>query len=92
MMRLHPASSRVAQLSVATPASLVVFDALAVGELDLRAVPFAERRARLAELLNGAPSPLVLTPLTDSVEVARAWLEQFAGGGLDGVVAKHAAS
>ena len=45
-------------------------------------------RARLVELLTGAPPTLVLTPATDDVEVARGWLERFAGGGVDGVVAK----
>ena len=44
--RIHPAASRVAMLSAATPASFVAFDLLALGDDDLTGAPFAERRAR----------------------------------------------
>src|SRR5881394_1800408 len=46
-MRLHPAESRVRKLAAETPAAFVAFDLLALGDEDLRTVPFAERRARL---------------------------------------------
>jgi ATP-dependent DNA ligase len=84
MARLHPAASRVERLRRETPASLVAFDLLALGAEDLRERPFAERRARLAELLQAARPPLALTPLTDDPERAGDWLERF-----EGVVAKH---
>src|SRR4051794_15649570 len=88
MARLHPAASRVKELARQTPAVFVAFDLLAAGPDDLRARPFAERRARLEELLATARSPLHLTPMTQDREVARHWLDAFRGAGLDGVVAK----
>ena len=47
--RLHPAASRVAKLAAQTPSSFVMFDALALGGKDLRALPFDARRARLED-------------------------------------------
>ena len=88
MARLHPAPARVRMLAQRTPAIFVAFDLLGVGGDDLRGRPFAERRARLAELLaNGGP-PLFPTPATTDRELASRWLADFRGGGLDGVVAK----
>jgi ATP-dependent DNA ligase len=92
MARLHPAASRVARLAGGTPASFVAFDVLAAGEEDLRTRPFSERRDRLEALLEGALPPISLTPATESVEVAREWLERFQGAGIDGVMAKEAAA
>jgi ATP-dependent DNA ligase len=90
MQRLHPAATRVRELSAKTPAAFVAFDLLAIGAEDLRARPFAERRARLLELCARSTSPhLMVTPATDSLERAATWLERFTGRGLDGVVAKH---
>lgn len=86
--RLHPAESRVLKLAAETPASLVVWDLLAVGEQDLRGLPFSERRIRLETLLAGARPPLHLTPLTRDRDVAADWFERFEGAGLDGVMAK----
>ena len=43
--RVHPAASRIARLAAATPASFVAFDVLAADGDDLRALPFAHRRA-----------------------------------------------
>ncbi|HEV2786236.1 MAG TPA: ATP-dependent DNA ligase [Solirubrobacteraceae bacterium] len=88
MARLHPAESRVRELARSTPAMFVAFDLLWVGDEDLRAAGAAERRARLAQLLGGVRPPLFLTPATGDREVAARWLEQFRGGGLDGVIAK----
>ena len=89
MARLHPVPSRVERLRHETPASFVAFDLLALGDEDFRPAPFAARRERLEELLGTAPRPIFLTPLTDQAEAAAEWLERFAGGGVDGVVAKH---
>src|SRR5690606_1076552 len=38
--RIHPADSRVRMLAEATPATFVAFDLLALGEEDLRGIPF----------------------------------------------------
>jgi ATP-dependent DNA ligase len=90
--RIHPAASRVATLSVSTPASFVAFDLLAEGDESLVGRPFGERRAALERLLADAAAPLHLSRTTTDAEVARRWLVEFEGAGLDGVVAKPLAS
>jgi ATP-dependent DNA ligase len=86
--RIHPAASRIAKLAQETPASFVAFDALALDGEDLRALPQAERRARLEQALAGATPPVHLTPVTHDAAVATEWLARFEGAGLDGVMAK----
>jgi ATP-dependent DNA ligase len=87
-LRIHPAASRVKLLSEQTPASIVLFDILCEGDLDLRDTPFQERRARLVALLS-APVPRVhLTPASSELAVAVDWFRRFEGAGLDGVIAK----
>jgi ATP-dependent DNA ligase len=78
-------------LAEQTPARLVVFDLLALGDADLTSEPFAERRARLEEALAdaGTKSPIHLTPVTADEQVAARWFEQFEGAGLDGLIAKR---
>jgi ATP-dependent DNA ligase len=89
LLRIHPAASRVRLLAEQHPASVVLFDLLALGERDLRPVPLAERRALLEEALRGARSPLHVTPATRDRAVAADWFRRFEGAGLDGVVAKR---
>ena len=89
LQRIHPADSRVLQLSAATPASYIAFDLLAEGEEDLRLRPLAQRRDRLRQVLEGAVAPLHLTPHTGDREVGREWFRRFEGAGLDGVIAKR---
>jgi ATP-dependent DNA ligase len=86
--RIHPAESRVRLLAEETPSSFVAFDLLAVGDDDLTAVPFAERRRSLADIGASFSSPVHLSQVTHDVDVARRWLVEFEGAGLDGVVAK----
>lgn len=88
-LRVHPAASRVKLLAEQTPASLVFFDLLCVGERDLRAEPFTRRRKELEALLAGARVPLHLTPATADRAVAEDWFQRFEGAGLDGVIAKR---
>jgi len=90
-LRLHPAESRVAKLAEAQPASFVAFDLLAIEGHDLRGTPQAERRARLERALAKVRPPLHLTPMTRDIELAKKWLAEFEGAGLDGVIAKPAA-
>ena len=52
LLRIHPAASRVELLARQQPASMVLFDLLALGDRDLRGVPFAERRALLERALG----------------------------------------
>ncbi len=91
-LRVHPAASRVKMLSETTPASVVFFDLLCVGDEDLRGVGFAQRRRRLEEVLAGATAPVHVTPATAEREVAADWFKRFEGAGLDGVMAKAAGS
>ncbi|MDY0890829.1 ATP-dependent DNA ligase [Frigoribacterium sp. CFBP9030] len=88
--RIHPAESRVATLSVETPALFVAFDLLALGDRELVDAPFDERRALLVETVGGGDGtgPLHVSRTTDDVDLARRWLAEFEGAGLDGVVAK----
>ena len=86
--RIHPAESRVRLLASETPASLVVFDVLALGDDDLSGRPLRERLAVLDGLGLGGPQ-VHATPRTQDAAVARDWFEAFEGAGLDGVVAKR---
>src|SRR4051794_22308283 len=81
MARLHPAASRVRELAARTPAVYVAFDLLAVAGDDLLESPFAERRARLEELLAGGGTPPFLPPPRG----ARAGRARSSAGGAAGV-------
>ncbi len=78
--RIHPAASRVAMLSVATPARFVAFDLLARDDEVLTSRPLRERRAALEQLVR---EPVGLTPSTRDPEAAQPWLQRG-----EGVVAK----
>lgn len=88
--RLHPADSRVRKLAEDTPASFVAFDLLALGDRDLTAEPFHERRRLLEGVLGGHLARVHLTPTTDDPYVAEDWFTRFEGAGFDGVMAKPA--
>jgi ATP-dependent DNA ligase len=88
--RIHPAASRVKTLSVATPASVVFWDLLALGKKDVSSKPFHERRSLLEKSLVDAKPPIHLTPATTDRARATDWFRRFEGAGLDGVVIKAA--
>lgn len=88
--RVHPAASRVARLAAGQPAAFVAFDILYLGGVSCMPRPQAERRLLLEALLAGAEPPLRLTPLTVDLGLARRWLRDFEGAGLDGVMVKPA--
>lgn len=90
--RIHPAASRVAKLSVETPAMFIAFDLLALDGETLLDRPFSERRAALETLAQGFDAPLKITRTTTDAALAREWLVEFEGAGLDGVVAKPLAA
>ena len=92
--RIHPADSRVQRLSAETPAELICFDILALGDDDLTGMPFAARREQLESVLSRLPldAPVHLTRTTTDAAIARDWFERFEGAGLDGVVAKALAA
>ncbi|HEX2294961.1 MAG TPA: ATP-dependent DNA ligase [Actinomycetota bacterium] len=89
LQRLHPAASRVELLSRDTPASYVAFDVVVAGGRDVTERGFGERRRLLEALLAGVPEPVRPTPCTRDAGVARTWLDDAGGGGIDGVVVKE---
>jgi len=89
LQRIHPAESRIRLLAEQTPASFVAFDLLAIGDESLMETPFAQRRARLQEVVTGTDSVHV-TAITQDPDTAQRWFQEFEGAGLDGVVAKPA--
>lgn len=86
--RIHPAASRVNMLAEKTPAEIVAFDLLAIGDEDLREQPFSVRRSRLEAALAAARPPIHLTPTTADTSTAEEWFRVFEGAGLDGLIAK----
>jgi ATP-dependent DNA ligase len=88
-LRIHPAASRVKMLAEQTPASVVFFDVLCVGEESLLDEPFEVRRKRLEKLLAHAEKPMHVTPATKDRAVAEDWFSRFEGAGFDGVMAKQ---
>lgn len=91
-MRLHPAASRIAKLSVATPALFILFDLLAGQDgKDLTGQPLSTRRGALEMLFAalGADPTFRLSPYTRSLAQAKTWLKRAGAGALDGVVAKR---
>lgn len=86
--RIHPAQSRVEQLSVQTPAEFVAFDLLAVDDADLTDEPFRHRRKILETISSGFAPPVHLVPSTLDPQIAAKWYRRFEGAGLDGLIAK----
>jgi ATP-dependent DNA ligase len=87
-LRIHPAASRVKMLAEQSPASIVMFDLLAVGAESLMEEPFEQRRKQLEKLLAHAEKPVHVTPATKDRTVAEDWFSRFEGAGFDGVMAK----
>jgi ATP-dependent DNA ligase len=88
-LRLHPAESRIRKLAAATPARLMLFDALELEGSVLMAEPLAERRKALERFHAGtAREDILLSPCTLERATASGWLAS-AGAALDGVIAKR---
>jgi ATP-dependent DNA ligase len=92
LLRIHPAKSRIAKLSVESPASLIVFDLLVDAKgTSLVDLPLADRRDAL-EAFVGANVPkgisIKLSPATTEMVTVKKWFRSV-GGGLDGVIAKR---
>jgi ATP-dependent DNA ligase len=89
--RVHPASSRIAKLSVETPALLILFDCLATAKTgSLIGAPLADRRSVLKQMMGrlGETTRMHLSPQTCDLAEAQRWLD-VSHGALDGVVAKR---
>ena len=89
LLRIHPAATRVRMLARESPASVVLFDLLALEDRDVRGARLDERRALLERAVAGSDSRVLLTPATVDRAVAADWFSRFEGAGLDGVVAKR---
>ena len=88
-LRLHPAESRIRKLAAATPAQLILFDALELQGRELVRAPLSERRSALEAFHRGIErDDVLLSPCTLERAEAEEWL-RTAGGALDGVVAKR---
>jgi len=92
LMRIHPAASRIAKLSKATPAVLIIFDLL-VDEKGRGIVgqPLQQRRLALEEFAKKyfpRNDMIRLSPVTPDVSLAKKWFHM--GIGLDGIMAKRA--
>ena len=79
--RIHPALSRITMLSETTPTRFIAFDLLAEADELLLERPQAERRERLAAIVD---APVDLTPATEDPAEAEPWLL-----GAEGVIAKR---
>lgn len=89
------ASGRAAAvLTAARPASLIVFDVLAVAGTDVRHLHLADRRQLLEQLLDDVGPPLQLIPYSTDADQAREWMETYreARIGIEGLVIKGAGS
>lgn len=87
--RLHPAASRIARLSRETPARLMLFDALRIGDEELISRHLSERRAALESWYHAEkPKNIDLSPVTLDMDKAKGWLAR-SGGALDGIMAKR---
>jgi ATP-dependent DNA ligase len=79
----------VRKLSAETPATFMLFDCLALEDVDLAGQPLASRRVALEKFFKRENDPrLVLSPATPDRDVALGWLKR-SGGALDGVIAKQ---
>jgi ATP-dependent DNA ligase len=86
--RLVNTPRRVAALAAKHPASLMVFDILAHGGIDLRTEPLHERRAVLEDLATAWAPPLQLSPATSDEALARQWFSDYRPTGIEGLVVK----
>jgi ATP-dependent DNA ligase len=88
-MRLHPAESRIRKLASETPAQLMLFDILEIGEESFDERPLSERRKALERFhRTNVVDGLLLSPATTDHNRALDWLGR-SGGALDGVIAKR---
>jgi ATP-dependent DNA ligase len=88
-LRLHPAESRVRRLAKETPAELMAFDLLELGDKSLLDQPLSRRRSALERFHEkNKAAGLHLSPATRDRKTALDWLKR-SGGALDGVIAKR---
>ena len=89
--RIHPSAMHAARRGVTAPATLVVFDILALHGDDVRDEAYRKRRKKLRRLLHDARPPLALMPMTRDLAGAHAWMDGHHDPGIEGVVVKDRA-
>jgi ATP-dependent DNA ligase len=90
-LRLHPAASRVQKLAKANPATYIVSDLLAQGQIVYLQRTLSERRQFLEKFAQSnlrSRKRLRVSPVATDYGTARKWLKK-AGGDLDGILAKR---
>ena len=70
----------------ASPAAIVIFDLLAIGDENLMNAPWTERRARLEQLLERAPEGVRISEMSPN---GARMLDRARKGGWEGVIAKR---
>lgn len=91
--RAASAPARAAQLAAQWPASFAAWDILVHPGLgDVRSRPYEQRRALLLEVLEDVGPPLQAVPATDDRTTALLWYDVLRAQGVEGLVAKRAAS
>lgn len=87
MQRRLTADRGLREMTRRYPATLMAFDLLQDRDgRSLLAEPFVDRRARLAELLAGAPNQLSRCPQTTSRAEANEWLTAWTAMGVEGLL------
>lgn len=88
------ARKRARVLSQERPATLLLFDVLALDGREVMDRPFSERSALLDDMASGLRPPIQRVPCTRDMEVARAWMSDHANArtGVEGLVVKGLAT
>lgn len=90
--RVVSAPAAAVRMARQQPASYVAFDILAVDGTDVRGLTWRDRRRLLDELATGFEPPIQVSPFTEDHDVALEWFTAFAPAGVEGLVAKGAAT
>ena len=90
--RMVAAPGRIPPLVAEHPASYVAFDLLAAGGTDLRGERLTRRRSELETLAARWAPPMQISPCTADRDEARRWFDDFRAAGVEGLVAKGAAT
>src|SRR3954466_11844288 len=91
-LRMATPAGRIGTLAAGNPAAHGAFDLLAAGAADLRGRNLAGRRSALEDLAGRWAPPLQLSPATSDRTEAQRWFDDFRPAGVEGLVAKGAAT
>lgn len=89
--RYASGKARLHRLVEDEPVDFIVFDILAAGGRDLRALPYDERRRILEQTGAAWQPPLSVVDATEDVALARRWFEELPEQGIEGLVVKGGA-